>query len=201
MSDSSLDRTTSTLLAGLLEPANESVWRELDQRYRPVLHAVARRMGLPDADAEDAAQETLLQFVRDYRQGKYDRSKGRLRYWVQAILRNRVRDLHRRKSGWDAARGESVLLHLADEKELEEVWEAECRRQILAKALGLLVETTDVQPTTAEAFRLYALEDQPASEVAEKLGLSVRSVYLSKHRCSKALKDIVTRLTASYDDE
>ena len=201
MSDPTVTRTTSTLLAALHDPANDEVWSEFDHRYRPILQAVAGRMGLDEADAEEAAQETMVQFVRDYRRGRYDRSKGRLRFWIHGILRNRILDLLRKKQNLRGTRGESVLGLLEDEDELKKLWDAECRQKILADALVILQETTDVQPSTVEAFRLYALEERPPKEVAERLGINVRSVYLAKHRCAKGLKEIVEQLTSAYDHE
>ncbi|MEW6744263.1 MAG: RNA polymerase sigma factor [Planctomycetota bacterium] len=201
MKDSSIVRTTSTMLAGLLDVQNETAWREFDERYRPVLHAVARRMGLVEADAEDVAQEAMLQFVRDYRRGRYDRRKGRLRSWIQGILRNRILDLMRRQQRMAGTRGESVLRTLAEEPRLEEAWEAECRRKILDDALALLAAQTDLKPSTIEAFRLYALEDIDAREVASRLGIPLATVYLSKHRCARKLQEIVSELTVAYEEE
>ena len=57
--------TTTAMLEGLRDPGNETVWRDFDERYRPVLIGFAQRLGLTAADAEDAAQETLLAFMKD----------------------------------------------------------------------------------------------------------------------------------------
>jgi RNA polymerase sigma factor (sigma-70 family) len=201
MKEPSLARTTSTLLDGLFDVDNQRVWQDFDRRYRPILQAVARRLGLDAEEAEDVAQETLLQFVRDYRRGKYDRGKGRLRFWIHGILRHRVVDSQRRKSDERGARGESILQHLEQKDQLEEYWDQECRNKILDDALNLMVSTTDLQATTVEAFRRYALEEQPAQEVADALGLSVRTVYLAKHRCARKLKEIVEELLTAFQDD
>ncbi len=63
---------------GLLNPADEETWRAFGQRYRPILVAFGRRLGLPPEDAADAGQETLVSFVKSYRGGKYHRERGRL---------------------------------------------------------------------------------------------------------------------------
>ena len=60
-----LTRTTTALLEGLLEQTNDETWREFDARYRPIIVAFARRVGLGETDAADVAQETLLRFVRE----------------------------------------------------------------------------------------------------------------------------------------
>ncbi len=199
MPDPSLERTTSTMLSGLKNPANDNAWASFDARYRPILMAVAQRLGLHATDADEVAQETLVLFARDYREGKYDRDKGRLRAWIHGILRHRIQDWMRKRRSVDGFRGESGLLSLEKEGELEQIWEAECRQAILDRALQILGDTTDLQPITIEAFRRYGLEDQPAQQVANDLGLSARSVYLAKHRCAKGLKEIVAQLTEAYE--
>lgn len=71
--------TNTALLEGLRETGNDAIWKVFCTRYRPVVIAVARRLGLNADEAEDATQEALLAFATAYRQGKYDRDKGRLR--------------------------------------------------------------------------------------------------------------------------
>ena len=66
-------QTTSALLEGLLEPSQEEAWREFDARFRPVILGFGRKLGLREPDAADAAQETLMRFLVDYRAGKYAR--------------------------------------------------------------------------------------------------------------------------------
>jgi len=70
--------TTTALLDGLHDPANEEVWREFDTRYRPIILGFAVKLGLSDEDAADVAQDTLARFVQEYRAGRYDRTRGRL---------------------------------------------------------------------------------------------------------------------------
>jgi DNA-directed RNA polymerase specialized sigma24 family protein len=47
--------------------------------------AFASRLGLDSNEAEDVAQETLIEFVRAYGGGNYDRSRGRLSSWIFSI--------------------------------------------------------------------------------------------------------------------
>ena len=55
-----LTRPTTALLEALLDPADDEIWQDFDRRYRPILIAFARRLGLPD---EDAAHDTLLRIL------------------------------------------------------------------------------------------------------------------------------------------
>ncbi len=192
------ETTTTLLLEALHDPGNEPVWRAFDARYRPILTGLARRLGLQDEDAADVAQETLAQFVHDYRAGKYDRSKGRLSSWIIAIARNRVLDLLRargRQRGW---RGDSALADLPDEEQLTRIWDAERERLIFEQALAELRDKTHVSPTTLRAFERFALEGAPAETVARECDLTVAEVYRVKNRLSKRLREIVSRLNGVY---
>ena len=85
--------TTTALLAALHDLSDQPAWREFEGRYAPIISGVARRMGLSESDSQDVMQETMLQFIRDYRAGKYDRTRGRLRSWIIGIARHRIADI------------------------------------------------------------------------------------------------------------
>src|SRR5215470_17447898 len=120
-----LIRTTTELLDGLHESGNRAVWNEFDRRYRPILIAFLRRMGLTESDAADVAQETLACFVQDYRRNKYDRQQGRLRSWLIGIARCRLIDLKRTQGRRREKRGASAIQDLPDDSSADSIWEAE----------------------------------------------------------------------------
>ncbi|RMF83591.1 MAG: sigma-70 family RNA polymerase sigma factor, partial [Planctomycetota bacterium] len=145
---------------------NTAVWQEFDARYRPVLIAFARRAGLSLADAEDAAQEALLRFVKRYREGGYDRSRGRLRAWMAAIARNCVIDVHRARAARREVDASQFDAFPFDEQESETLWLDECNRAIMQRALVELRANSRTDPRTLEAFELVAFAQRPAAEVA-----------------------------------
>jgi DNA-directed RNA polymerase specialized sigma24 family protein len=100
-----VDTTTSlTLLEGLRDPANQDAWQRFFDRYQPIVIGFAIKLGLTDADAQDASQNTMVSFVEAYRQGAYDRRKGRLRSWLFGIACRKVKDIQR------ARRNELVMV-------------------------------------------------------------------------------------------
>ncbi len=191
--------TTTTLLRQLGEPSNEPAWREVDARFRPLVLGLARRMGLDEDDSGEVAQETLVQFYRDYRAGKYDRAQGRLRAWLIGIARHRIADLRRRKAVQHHHHGDSVLKVLPDEAELSALWEEEARQVLMARALDELDHETKLSPRTRTAFRRHVLEQRSPEEVAAELGVAVRVVYVAKHRCLARLRAILAELTTTYE--
>jgi len=194
-----LTTTTTALLRDLVDPANDAVWREFDARYRPVIFAFARRLGAGTEDAADLAQETLAKFVQEYRAGKYDRSRGRLRSWIIGIAKYRLADLNRARARRRQWRGDSALADLPDHDDLTEVWEAECRRSILGRAMTELRENTNLEARTIRAFEQAAFEERAHAEVAADLGMTVKDVVNAKHRCLKRLREIRKELQEAYD--
>jgi DNA-directed RNA polymerase specialized sigma24 family protein len=78
--------TTTTQVLSDLRASNESpAWQEFDRHFRKVVVSFARHSGLAADEAEDAAQETMLAFVKAFRDGKYDSEKGRLRDWLFGV--------------------------------------------------------------------------------------------------------------------
>ncbi len=193
-----LTRTTTALLEGLLDPADEETWRAFDERYRPILVAFALRLGVQAEDAADAAQEALVRFVGAYRAGRYDRDRGRLRSWIIGITRNCVRDLQQKRTARHEL-GLSAAAELPDEATLTRVWEEECEHAILRRGLEELRSETRTGEATIRAFELVALDSMPPARVAAELGLSLNDVYLAKHRCLKRLRSILSRLEQLYE--
>jgi RNA polymerase sigma-70 factor (ECF subfamily) len=197
----SATQTTSMLLEQLRSTENTEVWQELDARYRSVIIGFGRRAGLSQDDAEDAAQETLLRFVKYYQQGAYDRSRGRLRAWMAGIAQNCISDQHRARAA-RREHGTSQIGDLAlDPGQTEVCWNEECERAIVDRALRELHESTRIDPRTLQAFKLVAFSQRSAVDVAKELGMRLDSVYAAKHRCTAQLRQIVGRLKQAYELE
>ena len=191
--------TTTALLCGLLDPGAEQSWLEFDARFRPIVRGFAMKLGLSEADADDVTQETLARFVKYYRQGKYDRTRGRLSSWLIAIAQNCIADVRQRRAVRKEHRGESAIEGLSETNALESVWAEESRRAILEHAMRELRETTRLDPRTIAAFELLAFNQKAPAEIAAEMGLSVDSVYAAKNRCLTQLREILARLNEVYE--
>ena len=194
-------RTTTALLNSLHDDDNEAAWRQFDDRYRPILIGFARRLGLPEADAVDVAQETTVQFIKEYREGKYDRERGRLRSWLLGIARYRVAGVYRKRATSRVSRGESAIVDLPRDQEVEEAWDTERRMTILRAALDQLRNTTKIAEKTIRAFEMVALQQQPTAQAAAELDMSENDVYLAKSRVASKLREIVAALEKVYDED
>lgn len=196
----SAQSTTTALLKGLQEPGNETTWRELDARYRPIIFAFTRKLGLDEADAADVAQDTMVSFVQAFRAGKYDRQRGRLRSWLVGMVKHRVADLYRIRARRREWRGESALISLPDDAALTQFWEAQRRRILLEQAIAELREQTRLNEKTIRAFEMYVIDERPGAEVARELGITPNDVYVAKRNVATRLREILTRLDHVFDD-
>jgi RNA polymerase sigma-70 factor (ECF subfamily) len=192
--------TTNALLESLKDPGHEAVWREFDARYRPLLCSIGSNLGLSPADAEDVAQETLVEFVKAYREGKYDKTKGRLSSWIIAIARNRIAMRWRAKGRARVRPGDSALEGLSNRTRMTRIWAAEQERVIFARAWDLLRTTGRTAEKTLKAFELVAMRGTPAEAAAAECGMTVDEVYIAKNRVTKRLRELVEELTAAYGE-
>ncbi|MCL4219976.1 MAG: RNA polymerase sigma factor [Phycisphaerales bacterium] len=196
-----LTRTSTALLAGLHEPGNEQVWFDFARRYGAILVGFARKLGLDENDAADVAQETLVRFVEEYRAGKYDRGRGKLRSWLLSIARTRVAAVYRARSVRGEQQAGTQVVDLSDEYTLTQIWQVERRQVILRQAMEELRTGTKTNEKTIEAFELLVHGGCPPAMVADQLGMSIEDVYRAKSRVAQRLREIVSRLEAIYDGE
>ncbi len=195
-----LDRTTTAMLTALHDPRNAAAWEAFDRRYRPILVGFTRNCGMNENDALDVAQETLVRFVEEYREGKYDRTRGRLGAWLVTIARYRMLDQRRRSGVARIERGESAMIDLNDDQSVTAAYEAQRRHSMLHAALEELRTTSKTDPKTIKAFEMLAYHGLTPQVVSEELGMSTHDVYLAKSRVAAKLREIVVRLEREYEE-
>lgn len=192
--------TTTLLLDQLKEDGNESAWREIDKRFRGVVLGAARKIGLDESDAADVAQETMVQTLRDYRAGKYERSRGRLSSWIIGIAHHRITDVLRRRERAAVQAGETTLRMLPVIEEVSAAWDESLRDDVFCRAWELVPRETNLSAANLRAFELAVIRGVPPEAVATECGISVDQVYVAKNRVSAKLREIVERLTRAYED-
>jgi RNA polymerase sigma-70 factor (ECF subfamily) len=182
--------TNTSLLNGLRDPDNDRVWSDFYARYQPMLIAFGKRLGLNEHDAQDAAQDTLMNFASSYREGAYDRDKGRLRTWLFGIAAHKVRDVQRKRGKQlvvvDNPESTRFLNKVPDEHHMSEIWEAQWAQSVLHQAMEEVRQ--QVKPQTMQAFELFAVQGLPAEKVAKQLGMTENAVWIAKNRVLTRLR-------------
>ncbi|MCA9304992.1 MAG: hypothetical protein KDA16_00535 [Phycisphaerales bacterium] len=195
--------TTTLLLERLHDSQDAEAWRLFDERFRGVLIATGLRLGLTRTDAEDAAQETMLQALREYQAGKYDRARGRLSSWIVGIARHRIIDARRqgaRRAGHLAALSEVAAMNDVREADVADAFDHALERHIFEEAWRVLKEETKGDSASLEAFELTSLRGVAIASAARMTGLSVDQVYLARNRVSKRLRAAVERVDRAIRD-
>ncbi len=188
---------TTTLVLDRLQDSEDEAWETFVCRFRQPVVRFARDMGLAEEEAEDAAQETLTSFLKAYRDGKYDRGKGRLHSWLFGIAQRTV--LHRRRSLAQEHRRSPIGLRTVvwdtiPEDQVQVSWDKSWHQAIFDQCLEQVRLELEVQ--TVQAFELVALREVPAQEAAAQLGMTRNAVFLAKHRVLKRIRELQQELEA-----
>jgi RNA polymerase sigma-70 factor (ECF subfamily) len=185
--------TTTTLLEDLRDFSNAAAWDRFVGRFHRPVTGFVRELGVPPSEAEDVAQETLVAFAESYRDGRYDRPRGRLSSWLFGIAFRQA--LRRRRSA--RRRGIEEPLDAAPEALIDEAavtdlwnrhWDGFIVRECLARARA------EFRPLTFLAFEKVVQEEGTPPEVAMELGLSVKAVYNAKHRVLRRMRELRAEL-------
>lgn len=182
--------SSSEILAGILDGRAEA-WQRFSEHYRPLLLSFGQRLGLRESDAQDAAQETLVAFLAGWREGKYERDKGRLRQWLLGIARHKILYLLRQRGRVvqpPDVSGTGFLERLPDEQSMSQVWEAEWKQWLLSKCLEEV--RTQVEERTFQAFELVTLKGWPAERAAESLSMTVNALLKANRRVLTRMREL-----------
>ncbi len=183
--------TRPSLLVRLRDPRDERAWAEFLEIYTPLVHRLARRKGLQDADAADLTQEVFRAVASAIDRWDPDPARGSFRGWLFRIARNLMvnfliaRDRHPRGSGDTDMRRllESQPAPAGPESAL---FDEEYRRRVFRWAAEQV--RAEFREPTWQAFWLTGVEGRPPKEVAEALGQSVGAVYIAKSRVMARLR-------------
>lgn len=193
--------TSLSLLESMRGGADAQAWQQFFRRYAPMLMAFAKSVGLSDADADDAVQETLVAVHGAFRELEqpFDRTRGKFKAWLRGVGLHKIRDVQRGRG-----RRERVAQEYAaeaapadDMPEYERAFELEWERNQLAICLERVAQ--EVEPSTFQAFELYAVENKRPVQVAELLGLKVNAVYIAKSRVIRRMREMLAQMEREDD--
>ena len=181
-----MDRTRSTLLIRVRNPADARAWGEFVALYEPLLTAYVRHKGLGADDARDVVQEVFARLVKILPEFELDRQRGRFRTWLWQICQSALGDWARQRRR--QARAEDAWLdrlsepRTSGEADSDVEWQRLHRRRILSFALETVRARS--RPASWACFERHLLQRRPSAEVAGELGLSVAAVNVN---CSRVL--------------
>lgn len=141
-----------------------------------LLAFVRRRVDDPDV-AEDILQGALL---RAFRGAEELRDEDRLRPWFYRILRNAVTDYYRRR----ATTAPPLPIDAAGQLEAETTGDS-----AFCECMGSLIH--HLKPEQRDLIQALDLDEEPATIVAERLGITSGNLKVRRHRARQALRRLL----------
>jgi RNA polymerase sigma-70 factor (ECF subfamily) len=183
------------------QAGSDQAWSRLVDLYRPLLYRWLRRHDVPHDDAEELTQEVLAVVVQEIGRFEHNGRLGGFRRWLREITLHRALGFLRgRRLRVPAVGGSTFLAQTQQQIDSDDIlaqqWDREFDQQVLAHLMQAI--ESELEPVTRAAFRLVALEDVPAEQAAERLGISVGAVYSAKSRVLRRLRQAAAGLV---DDE
>jgi RNA polymerase sigma-70 factor (ECF subfamily) len=194
-------RTRPSLLRRVRDWDDAASWTEFYGLYRKLIYGLARRAGLPHADAEDVTQDVFKRVAETIHEFESDPARGKFRGWLMQLTRWRVANKFARAPKENVLRpaprdetssSTSTINRLPDEASLDEAWEQEWQRHLLDAACERISHR--VKGRHYQAFDLYVRRRWPVLKVAKELGMNPAGVYLIGNRLTKQLKAEVEKL-------
>lgn len=191
--------TRPSLLLRVRDPTDREAWAEFSEIYRPVICRIAHFKGLQEADAEDLAQQVLFSIANAIERWQPDDSRAKFRTWVRRIAENAILNAITRGVPDKASGNDDVqkFLHECPARggPDSDLLKTEYRREVFAWAARQIRD--EFSDRTWNSFWLTTVEGQEVDAVAEQLGRTRGSVYASRSRVMKRLKQMVEE----FDDE
>lgn len=172
------DRT----LIGEVLAGDKQAYAGLVDRYKNKLYGLFRKMGLPEADAQDLTQETLF---KAYRKLASHRQEQSFSSWLHAIALNLYRDRGRRKV--PLPQGEACENAAADNSG---TLEDRVLRQELRSELDQLLATLPEHYRLAMVLRYVGQLSH--EEIAELTGMTASQINNALHRAKQSLRKKMT---------
>ena len=185
---------TSLGLLQDLQAGEDSGWRKFVHLYTPLIFAWARKGGLQEADAADVCQEVFRQVSGSIKTLDFERPDRNFRGWLWTITRRALARYYGKEAkAPNAAGGTTAVRKLGqipdwiDDEEAPETPSADA--EVMLHAAEII--KGDFEEHTWLAFWMSAVEEQQASDIAEKLGMTRNAVRQAKFRVLTRLKEFV----------
>ncbi len=190
--------TSYTLLQRALDCGDSEAWEHLVEHYRRFIYYVLYNLNVAQSDVDDITQQVLICLAKDL--PGYDRSKSRFRTWLSAVIRNTaVSHFRKQKSQQrrvEGLRDQMSFDNLNQSTEVDAYIEKEWASYIATQAMNRVKKV--FQGQAIDVFQL-SLDGLGASEIAEKTGLTISTVYTLKKRVKKRLYLEILDLTSDLE--
>ena len=195
MERSDLSKTSTSLLGRLKGPSDELAWSEFFSRYTPKILKWCRTWNIQEADANDVSQAVLIKLVERMSTFEYDGSRS-FRAYLKTLTHYAVCDSVKAHIKPGQGAGGSDVIKTIESVEarddLARLLEDQFDHELMSEAMKRV--SNRVEPRTWRAFELLTIDGLSGSEVASRLEMKVATVFVSKSKVLKMLREEVALL-------
>ena len=192
------ETTRSSVIRAVADTENAAAWNRLFDLYAGFVYSIARRKGLNDADADDIVQMVFVDLARNLPSFQYDRSKGKFRSYLAALVNWRVIDrlkAVRRDADLKAGFMEEVKpIGPGDDEFADREWQAVAMDNALRRI------KSSVRPEHYAAFVASTVEGRDTETVMKLYNLSRDNLYQIRKRLSERLRKVMSEILAEMDN-
>ena len=181
---------SSTLLTGA-RSANPNAWVMIVTRYSPKIMTWMLLAGVDSCDAPDLLQDvwrSVLMSLKNFRREKPDDT---FRGWLRTIAQRRIADYFESKSQQPRNLPLAQLESLQSQNLLTDEIAANVSERVTLLQKYMQQVESEVKPNTWLVFQMHVIEERSVEEVAAILKIPTYSVYTSKSRVIKRLRELL----------
>ena len=181
---------SSTLLTGALS-ANPNAWVMIVTRYSPKIMTWMLLAGVDSSDAPDLLQDvwrSVLMSLKNFRREKPDDT---FRGWLRTIAQRRIADYFESRSQQPRNLPLAQLESLQSQNLLTDEIAANVSERVTLLQKYMQQVESEVKPNTWLVFQMHVIEEKSVEEVAAILKIPTYSVYTSKSRVIKRLRELL----------
>lgn len=185
-------KTRATMISKIQNKHDDSAWEEFTLWYSPYIYAIVHKSAVDKIFVEDLVQDILLSVWKSIGNFEYNPEKSMFRTWLGRVCRNKIIDfLRTSKTHKHQHETLDEELRLID-SDLEESVEREWRIYIAQKAFEAIKE--QFSEKVFECYELFQ-KGHSAEEIALKLEITEKSIYVYNKRVKDAMRRQVVILT------
>lgn len=184
----------STLASSILVRAQEGdgeAFARITSLFGGLVYHWCRRAGLSPEDSEDVSQQVFFSVSKRLPDFKRVKPSDSFRGWLRVVTRSRIMDFFRDSNRREVSVGGTSFMEqvsLIAEQDDELINEERAETNILfERAMALL--QSEFSGNDCKAFHMLVVDAITPKEVADKLGLTVNSIYIAKSRILKRMRD------------
>ncbi len=196
--------TVSFLVTRLPELNNRRAWEAFEVRYSPMLQQYFIKSGCNSDTARDLAQDTIQRAATGLKEGRFEKSSGRLRDWIGGIARNVIRNHYRRAAHRNNAQTQTGFWSDQEDPEAEhevdradEQFDALWVRHRLSSLLR--VAASNFSTKDLRCYFLVEVRGLPIKSVADRIGISETSVFQKRRRVANWLLAMGPRFISQWE--